>query len=706
LGTPGRINSVDPLTVDGQIIADSLRLNPSIVEMNSTTIITGYVTNRGRSTIFGDVEILEGDNILESIYIHNLSELDTSEFSATVGPFSSGNHELTAQFVLDNDGDESNNESSVILGVRYPDGLLTINEFLPYPFSGEPEFIELFYHGSESLLLSNWAIADMTGSPVLIREISIEMEHYFVISEDSSLVNQIPDSSLFSTPLSNFPNLNNGGDAIRIFDPYGTLIDSLIYTDNWGYGRGQSMEKIYPNYLSSDSSSWQPSLDTGGMTAGVRNSVMPWPVDGTIDFHKIIYYPIIPGNMDSIQLQIPVANIGQISFTGYIYIEFEEEELASRSISIQSPGDTVFIPVTIGPLPSGENSIRIALDVLNDGNPFNNADSLKIKIRFPFGTIKINEFMARPNNDQIEFIEAVCFYDLPLFTLSFSDHNQQQKYIPALNLKKGDYIVLAIDSSLFPLENENTHFVVPYNGWPSLNNSGDAIYLYDLTESIIDSLYYTNNWNITDEISTEKLRPEFESFNQSNWMLSTDGNGSTPGYANSVTLFDLDGGIIFGSVEHEPLYPKKVQTIISTLKIANVGVIPFSGSIRLIIDGDDYGSSAFETIDLRDTVSHAMEFGPLISGYHRVEFQLSVDGDENSTNNIVSDSVLVSYDFGVVVLNEFLAIPDTNQSEFIELAVQDPVLMQGLVHRGYSHHDAKLFQLWQVSDRKLPCDCC
>ncbi|MCH7613848.1 MAG: lamin tail domain-containing protein, partial [Candidatus Marinimicrobia bacterium] len=675
LGTPGRINSVDPFTIDGQIIADSLRINPSIIEMNSTTIISGYVTNNGRSTISGDVEILEVNNILESIYFSNLAELDTAEFSVAVGPFPSGNHELIVRFVVSNDENESNNEAAIVLGVRYPVGLLTINEFLPNPESGAPEFVELFYHGSESVSLFNWGIGDLTGSPALLGDIMIEIENYIVIGGDSSMVNAIPDSSLFITPLSSLPTLNNNGDAIRIFDPFNTLIDSLTYFTNWGYSRGRSMEKIMPDFISADSSNWQPSIEPTGNTPGRRNSVMPWPIDGAIYFSGLTRLPHIPSNTDSIHLQIPVVNLGLDPLSGNIYVEYEDEELASQSILIPVSGDTLLSTLIIPPLPSGEHELLLALDVIHDGNILNNSGNIMLKIRYPFGTIKLNEFMARPNNDQTEFIEVVSFDNLTLSSWSISDNSKQKKLLPDLILEEGDYVIFAADSTLYPLQNEQAHFIVPFNGWPSLNNSGDAIYLYDLTGSIIDSLHYTNSWPITDEISTEKLRPEFDSYIQSNWSLNIDSSGSTPGFSNSVALFDLDGKIVTDSLWHNPFYPKNNESIISFVMVTNSGVTPFFGTILLRIDGDEYGASDFDNIQPGDTLIHALEFGPLISGYHNAEFQLAIQNDENSSNDIAYDSIFVSYEFGAVVLNEFLSIPDSTQTEFVELVPTDNLTM-------------------------------
>ena len=111
----------------------------------------------------------------------------------------------------------------------------------------------------------------------------------------------------------------------------------------------------------------------------------------------------------------------------------------------------------------------------------------------------------------------------------------------------------------------------------------------------------------------------------------------------------------------------------------------FNGSIILVIDGEEYGLSDFSNIEPGETVIHALEFGPLISGYHYAEITLDISGDENNTNDVVGDSILVSYDFGDVVLNEFMTVPDSTQAEFVELVTINTVQMDN----------------WSISDNAL-----
>ena len=675
LGTPGKINSVEPLNIDGELIAETVGADPSIIGPNETLTISGYVTNQGRTVISGDVEIKEGDNVLESIFVNGLDELDTTEFSTSLGPFSWGHGLLTVTFLVSNDEDTTNNETEVEFGVRFPEGIITINEFLPYPESGEPEFVEFVYHGDDPLTLTGWGLADRSLNPAEFSGVTINDEHYLVVGADSSLFTSAPDTSVFLTTLTSFPALNNGGDEIKLFDPFNTLIDSLEYSDHWGFSRGQSMEKVYTESLSSDSTNWSPSIDPEGQTPGERNSVMPWPIDGMIISELITYFPTIPSHSDSIQLIVPIRNSGQGSIDGDIYIEYEEEELVSTSFSITTPGDTTTIILSIAPLPSGSHDLFLAMDLQGDGNILNNSDTVQVKVRYPFGTLKINEFMSRPNNDQSEFIELVSFESVYLSRWAFSDNSTQLKSMELSAVSDGDYIILAPDSILYPLENANAHFIVSEDGWGSLNNSGDGIFVYDHTGSIIDSMHYDSNWQLGDEISTEKFRPEFLSHQSSNWALSNNTTGFTPGSSNSIALFDLDGGILTDSIFHEPHFPTNDETVTLYAYIMNMGVTEFDGTLEILINGDEYGTTSFPTIAPGDTLIHGMSFGPLVSGYHSILLDLKISGDENSSNDAGTDTVWVSYEHGSVMLNEFMALPDSTQTEFIELVALENLTM-------------------------------
>src|SRR5690606_30413319 len=75
--------------------------------------------------------------------------------------------------------------------------------------------------------------------------------------------------------------------------------------------------------------------------------------------------------------------------------------------------------------------------------------------------------------------------------------------------------------------------------WPSLNNSGDDLYLISADEKIIDFVSYSSNWyqNSTKKQggwTLERIMPENNCLDASNWKESEDIRGGSPGSINSI----------------------------------------------------------------------------------------------------------------------------------------------------------------------------
>mgnify|MGYP003988257585 FL=1 len=97
------------------------------------------------------------------------------------------------------------------------------------------------------------------------------------------------------------------------------------------------------------------------------------------------------------------------------------------------------------------------------------------------------------------------------------------------------YIVLASTSNV-------DSFLVstlPVTSFPSLNNSGDDVVLFDPNGIQIDMVSYTDDW-YKDDIkksggySLEIINPNDPCSDISNWMASISPTGGTPGLENSV----------------------------------------------------------------------------------------------------------------------------------------------------------------------------
>ena len=673
LGTPGLVNSVLPDSIDFAVF--DLTLSPSVIVTEATTTLLGQVVNDGLNTNEPEIIVYVDGTYYTNEFPGNIAELDTVEFELEIGPFESGYHTILVSLNTEGDINISNNLDSVVLGVRYEFRTFVLNEFIPQPISGLPEFVEIVNMSSDTVDLKNWRITDSNeGLNYGLVSVSIAMDEYVVIAADSTLVDSVPNGVPYLTPDGGFPTLNNSGDEIRIFDPFNTLIDSLFYSSTWGIDQGISLEKYYTNDSSHIQGNWAPSISLSGFTIGAPNAVTPAIINGTLLSKNIYYSPSIPSETDEVTMYVPILNSGTSIFSGMVKVFFNNVMINQAAINSGNIGDTVLVDISIGTFNSGFNEMSLSLIVENDENENDNTGLDTLKIRYPFGTILINEFMSAPNNDQSEFVELCSFRNLDMIEWSISDNHLDPVYLNTISVSNGDFIVVLSDSNMMDILDGNTHLLFPFN-FPSLNNSGDGIYLFDHTESIIDSLNYDTDWPLTSERSTEKIRQSYTSNGLSNWLLADENISMTPGTRNSVMVLDVDGMIILDSITYSPIppFPDSVVTIL--IPIVNAGVESFDGTFSIEMYDDEIGEGIIPIMSMGDTIIIESKIVSPISGLHSISIILDIVDDGNYENNIATFLLPVRYLFGDVLVNEFFPLPDSTESEFVEIIPQTNVNM-------------------------------
>ena len=671
LGTPGLVNSVLPDSIDFAVF--DLTLSPSVIVTEATTTLLGQVVNDGLNTNEPEIIVYVDGAYYTNEFPGNIAELDTVEFELEIGPFESGYHTILVSLNTDGDVNISNNQNSVVLGVRYEFRTFVLNEFIPQPISGLPEFVEIVNMSSDTVDLKNWRITDSNeGLNYGLGSVPIAMDEYVVIAADSTLVDSVPNGVPYLTPDGGFPTLNNSGDEIRIFDPFNTLIDSLFYSSTWGIDQGISLEKYYPNDSSHIQGNWAPSTSLSGFTIGAPNAVTPAIINGTLLSENIYYSPSIPSETDEVIMSIPILNSGTSIFSGLVQVSLNNVMINQSAINSGNIGDTVLVDISIGTFNSGFNEMSLSLIVENDENENDNTGLDTLKIRYPFGTILINEFMSAPNNDQSEFVELFAFRNLNMVEWSISDNHLDPVLLNTISVSSGDFIVVLSDSNMMDILDGNAHLFFPFN-FPSLNNSGDGIYLFDHTESVIDSLNYDTDWPLTSERSTEKIRQSYTSNGSSNWLLADENISMTPGANNSVMVLDVDGMIILDSITYSPIppYPDSVVTIL--IPIVNAGVESFDGTFSIEMNDDEIGDGTIPIISMGDTIIIESKIVSSISGLHSISIILDIVDDGNYENNIATFLLPVRYLFGSVLVNEFFPLPDSTESEFVEIIPQTNV---------------------------------
>lgn len=116
------------------------------------------------------------------------------------------------------------------------------------------------------------------------------------------------------------------------------------------------------------------------------------------------------------------------------------------------------------------------------------------------------------------------------------------KTIPTFMLKPDSFAILCSTTSAADLQPFGK--VVVISSFPTLTNTGQTVSISDSHAKIITTITYTDKWyqdNVKFEggWSLERINPNLNCQNKSNWLASNDVSGGTPGRQNSV--FDLSG---------------------------------------------------------------------------------------------------------------------------------------------------------------------
>ena len=420
---------------------------------------------------------------------------------------------------------------------------------------------------------------------------------------------------------------------------------------------------------------WSESKDSLG-TPGSKNSVAPLSIDGAID-GDINFTPPFPDKNDNVVAEVPIKNVGLNDIKGILTATVGGSVVGSKAVSALAPEDDKIYYLSISALPSGRHNVAFELEVAGDGDITNNTAYKKLGISYDPGIIQINEFFSDPSDGQSEFIELVAARSVVIDGWNIRD-NSSTRLLPITYIEKDDYIVLAGDSSLITESDPAAIYLIPYGGLPTLNNSGDNIYLVDMNHTIIDSLEYGTGWPVIADSSTEKLNPFLSSNDPLNWKVSIDPLGMTPGKVNSNYLNNYDGEIIADSININPKYPRPSDPYQIIVPITNHGSESISGILNIFDENNiSVASSAVTNLARRDTNNIVFELPPLTSGIHPLSFRLDINEDGNTTDNSAVDTVFISYTFGDVLINEFLPGPNSTQAEFVELIANSDINFHG-----------------------------
>lgn len=420
---------------------------------------------------------------------------------------------------------------------------LVINEIMYNSPGTDEEWIELYNNTDQTIDLENWNVCDNDASHTHIwipAGYSVAPGEYFTISIAT-------DGAFPFTPdfdgTGNFA-LNNGGDAVRIWNDDGLLVDIVTYDDGSPWpsepdGNGPTLSLIHPDLDNALPESWLASQQDIG-------------TPGAINFPITITAP----------------NGGETIETNSTYdITWDVEEWDGNiDIELIRDGEDPILLVSNLPVSTGTfawnvfssidpaTDYKILITNYDDATPYDESDDYFTIIEgYVMPEIVITEIMYNPpesGNDSLEFIEIYNNGTETVNLDGFMFTAGVEYTFPDVDILPDDFLLVSINSAAML----GTFGVDAYQ-WTSgaLSNSGEKIELSDSFANVIDSLTYDDSlpWDTLADgygPSLTLCNPDADNSIAENWThsvnlaaVNTEGDSiyATPGFECQVALLPV-----------------------------------------------------------------------------------------------------------------------------------------------------------------------
>ena len=586
---------------------------------------------------------------------------------------------------------------------------------------------------------------------------SIEWDFYFKLDFSPSSSNYlkvylVSDQPNFKQPLNGyFLKMGEDGsnDAIDLYLQQGTT-ETLIVPGIDGHVSA-SVNTVSVKVTRDDAGNWSVFSDiTGGTNYTLEGSGTDNTITATNYFGFFCKYTSTRSTsfyFDNVYVGPPVVDtepphLSQVTVisSNQLDVLFSEplETNSSQNVlnytvnnSIGNPSSAIqdinpaLVHLTFGT--SFPNGITNTLSVSNitdlAGNSMSTESANFIFYEPQKNDVLINEIMADPDPTvalpSAEFVELFNQSDFPLDLngWTFSDGTTTQT-LPSFILQPDSFLILCDDGNAGLLSSYGD--VVGVTSFPSLNNDGDVLTLYDAIGKVINTVTYSSSW-YHDDVKAEGgwtlelIDPLSPCTGSNNWTASNDPSGGTPGRKNSVFGSNPDttppeliraaiinsttiqlvfseslDSIIASDVSHYQLQPANTILTASPLdpdftvvEIALAGSLDSNTVYTIVASGitdcsgnmiDSLNSTSFAipaTIGIGDILINEILFNPKSGGYDYLEINNNTEKifdlkdlklastDENDSLTNVSDVVTDSYLFfpgQYIVLSENVTV--------------------------------------------------
>ena len=440
---------------------------------------------------------------------------------------------------------------------------------------------------------------------------------------------------------------------------------------------------------------WRIVADTSGTTGTLRidDITISARRPDDLELADIQFRQPPPIEGDSIIATAKIRNVGQqsaVNFYAELYLDANRDSLPQPtelrasvlSTLALSVGDSVQLQANIGVLAASTHQIIGRVVFVPDQNLANNQRVVSLVVGYPSHSVVVNEMMYAPSGTEPEWVELFNTRtdSIDLQSWLISDNlvtirrviTAQHILLPPLG-----FAVLTRDSvALIESHPGIRSRIIGVPNFPSLNNSGDAVVLYDNRSATMDSVAYVPAWGGSNGNSLERIDPWVSSVLQSNWKTSRSVMHSTPGERNSVARRDRD--LTADSASVLPMLPVGGDSVQVRVLIKNVGREAVS-AFNLLLFCDANTDSLPQAYELVARVSSLTPLLPLDSvvvsitsnvlqaGSYLFMPRVDFAGDEDSTNNMCFARVVVGHAAGTMRVNEVMYAPNAGVPEWVEL---------------------------------------
>ncbi len=258
-------------------------------------------------------------------------------------------------------------------------------------------------------------------------------------------------------------------------------------------------------------------------------------------------YTVTSSSTLDIQFNEPV-ELSSSQFTGNYFVS---NSLGSPLTAARDVSNSSLVHLSFaGNFPNRTN-LTLTVNGVKDiaGNAINNG-----AIIFSYFTalqydIVIDELMADPTPlvalPDIEWIELrnTTAFNIDLLGWRIGKQTGQSGPMTAFILKPDSFVIVCTSSAVAAMSAYGT--AISVTSFPSLNNTGDLLYLRSPQNTIIHSVNYTDAWYQNELKKDGGWTLEMIDANNpcsgiTNWSASTDPKGGTPGKKNSVDAVNAD----------------------------------------------------------------------------------------------------------------------------------------------------------------------